>query len=184
MPWWDCKFSFLSLGKNLLSKQLRLLKCLPLLMRYISTLAFSQWSLPILDFPIQSPQNYITLDSSRLKLMSPQSWSWNDAISIRPHGLSETLLVDPAPFILVGWWLMPQRRKETEIQGHSDCEGETSGRKSSLPRVLPSIDTMFGWANAPLDLGRIVCWHPKLYELRMCLHLETEPRKKWWRNWV
>lgn len=55
--------------------------------------------------------------------------------------MSKTLLVNSAPFIFVGWWLMPPRRRETQIPEHSDSECETSGCKSSLPKVLPPMDT-------------------------------------------
>jgi hypothetical protein len=40
--------SFFSPDENLLSKRLRFLECLPMLMRHLRILAFSQWALPTL----------------------------------------------------------------------------------------------------------------------------------------
>lgn len=95
---------------------------------------------PGFSYPL--PQNYITLDSSQVKLIclpraDPGMMLFPFIFTGCPKPCWSTL----PPFTLVGWWLMPPRRRETQIQGHSDCESETSESKSSLPRVLPSTDT-------------------------------------------
>ena len=75
--------------RNLVSKHLRFLECLPVLMRRLSTLAFSQWPLSTLDIPTpfsQTIQTWIKL------ICLPEADPGDKCYFCSTHGHSHTLI--------------------------------------------------------------------------------------------